>query len=304
MKTVVITGGQGFVGSYLKKELEQSWPEVKVLSWDRPEVDITSKDSYVENLATEQPDWLVHLAAFSAPGESFKQKDLVWRVNVEATQVLLETIEQVSPQTKIMVASSADIYGTAEIGKEGKPIPELDLEVARPKNPYAESKLAMEKMIIDKFQEKVVRVRPFPHIGPGQKEGFVTADFAMQIARIEAHKQDPQIKVGNLEARRDFTDVRDVVRAYRLLMEAGKMGEVYHVASGQGTAISEILSMLLEQTKVKITVEQDPERMRPSDVPVLVGDASKLKNETGWQPQIKLQDSLIDILNYWREEVN
>ena len=159
----------------------------------------------------------------------------------------------------------------------------------------------MEKLIEERFLKNTLRVRPFPHIGPGQALGFVTADFASQIARIEKGEQEPVMQVGNLKAKRDFVDVRDVVQAYRLLMQSGKLGEVYHVASGKAVSIQFVLDELLKLSKVDIKVEQDPERMRPADIPVLVGDAGKLKKETGWQTTISLEQSLKDILNYWRE---
>jgi GDP-4-dehydro-6-deoxy-D-mannose reductase len=159
----------------------------------------------------------------------------------------------------------------------------------------------MEELIEKRFLKNTLRVRPFPHIGPGQALGFVTADFASQIAAIEKGEQDSVMKVGNLEAKRDFTDVRDVVRAYRLLLQDGELGEVYNVASGKATSIQFVLDELLKLSKVKIKVERDPERMRPSDIPVLVGDANKLKETTGWEPTINLERSLEDILNYWRE---
>ena len=154
----------------------------------------------------------------------------------------------------------------------------------RPRNPYGQSKLEMEQMIEKEYDAHCIRVRPFPHIGPGQQQGFVTADFASQIAEIEAGKQEPVISVGNLDAQRDFTDVRDVSHAYRLLMEHGILGNVYHVASGMPRSIQSVLDRLLALSPVSITVQQNPHRMRPSDNPVLVGNAEKIKAATGWAP--------------------
>jgi GDP-4-dehydro-6-deoxy-D-mannose reductase len=310
MRKIVITGGSGFVGKHLQRELAVAWPEAKVTIWDRiPKtistchvemVDIRRPETYRESLKKIKPEWLVHLAAFSAPSKSFENQELVREINVEATRRLLKEVTDVSPDTKILVTSSADIYGAAEATLQGKPVKELELDEARPRNPYAESKLEMERMIEADYNDQVIRVRPFPHIGPGQGKGFVTADFASQIAEIENGKLESVMKVGNLEAKRDFTDARDVVRAYRMLMEKGKLGEVYHVASGRGTAIGEIMEKLLQEARVEIKVKQDPEKMRPSDVPVLVGDAEKLKKATAWEPKISLDESLKDILNWWR----
>ena len=296
---VIITGGNGFVGKHLVNELQrthQTLPEAEIVIWDLPAIDITEPTTYEKSLREVQPDWIVHLAAFSIVGESFKNPELVHRVNVQGTETLLKKIVEISPHTKLLAISSSDIYGIA--GSD--PIAERPLSEAKPCNPYAESKLAMEKVIEEKFNDRCIRVRPFPHIGPGQGKGFVTSDFAAQIASIEGGKQEPVIKVGNLEARRDFTDVRDVVRAYRLLLEKGSIGEVYNIASGQAVTIQSILDTLLEMSSSHIETERDPDKMRSIDNPVLVGDARKIKTVTNWQPKIALEQSLKDILQYWR----
>lgn len=308
-RTIIITGGGGFVGKYLVKELVAEDVGFRIIVWDREvkdvpkgveglEMDITRAETYRDSLQEKRPDWVIHLAAVSDVGMSFKDPELTRKVNVEGARGLLEEVEKLGGKTRVLVVSSSDIYGSSD----GTPLPELPLGEARPKSPYARSKWEMEQIIEERFKEMVVRVRPFPHIGPGQSRGFVTADFAAQIAAIERGEQEPVIKVGNLEARRDFTDVRDVVRAYRLLLQSGKPGEVYNVASGRAVSIQLILDKLLEMSKVKISVEQDEELMRPVEVPVLVGDASKLKKETGnaWEPKITLEQTLADILNYWR----
>lgn len=304
---IIITGANGFVGRHLIDEFRREEPDTQITAWDRnvdglPSevaglvIDITDSSTYEENLKNSQPDWIIHLAAFSAVGESFEQAELVKKINVDATKELLQKVREVSPQTKVLAISSADIYGKGS----DSPLPELDFSEASPNSPYAKSKLVMEKDIVEFFNDFVIRVRPFPHIGPGQRQGFVTADFASQIAAIEVGKQEPLMKVGNLDAERDFTDVRDVVRAYRLLLEKGEIGEVYHIASGRSVSIKNILDDLLKLTEVKIKVEQDPARTRPSDIPKLVGDASKIQKAIGWQPTIPLEKSLQDILDWWR----
>lgn len=295
---MVITGGRGFVGEYLRREIEEHWPGQRVVLWDLPTVDITRPETYRADLERLQPEWLVHLAAVSSAMAAIKDPARTFQINVKASQNILAMIEELSPQTKVLAISTADIYGQGS----ATPLSELPLSAAKPVNPYAESKLAMEKMIEERFQKRVIRVRPFPHIGPGQRPGFVTADFASQLAAIEAGRQEPKIQVGNLTAKRDFTDVRDVARAYRLLMEKGKMGEVYHVASGKAVAIQEILDKLKQLSTAQIQVVQDPARLRPSDIPVLIGDATKLSALTGWTAQISLDQSLEDILNWWREQ--
>lgn len=301
--TVVITGGNGFVGKYLKEELRQAWPGVDIVSWDLPEVDITKSETYAGKLAELKPDWVVHLAAVASVPLAIQQPELVWEVNVEGTRQLLQAVVKEVPRGRVLVVSSAEIYGQAFNVYGEKPVPELSLEQSQPLNPYAASKKAMEEMVETEFNDRCIRVRPFPHFGPGQKEGFVTADFAAQVARIEGGKQEPVIKVGNLEARRDFTDVREVVRAYRLLMEQGEMGEVYQVASGRLLRIQDILDYLLKLAKVNISVKADPERLRPSEVAVAVGDAAKLAAATGWQPERSWQQSLEEVLEWWRRTV-
>lgn len=316
-ETCVITGGAGFVGQHLLAELQREQPSWRLVVWDRNvdrlpssveahEVDVTQPATYQEHLQSLQPTWVVHLAALASVPHSLKDPSLVTTVNVTASVQLLETLIAVSPATKFFAVSSADIYGAAipemSDSAQGRGVVELPLDRARPVNPYAQSKLALERAIEERFLDRVVRARPFPHIGPGQALGFVTADFASQIVAIEAGRQDPVLRVGNLEARRDFTDVRDVVRAYRLLLEHGMLGEVYHVASGNAVSIRSLVDVLLSLSVAAIEVVVDQERLRPLDVPVLVGDATKLRALTGWKPLIPLEQSLRDILAWWREQ--
>jgi GDP-4-dehydro-6-deoxy-D-mannose reductase len=173
----------------------------------------------------------------------------------------------------------------------------------RPLSPYAVSKVAQDLLGFQyhcSYDMFIVRTRAFNHSGPRRPEAFVDSGFAWQIARIEAGLQEPVIWVGNLEAQRDFTDVRDIVRAYWLALEKGVPGEVYNIASGKAWRIREVLDLLLSMAKVPVEVRQDPARMRPSDVPVLVGDSTKFRQQVGWQPQIPYEQTLRDMLDYWR----
>jgi GDP-4-dehydro-6-deoxy-D-mannose reductase len=308
-RTIVITGGSGFVGRYLLDELRRAAPHNQLIVWDRDikglpafargaVVDLAEPTTYRSYLTEFSPDWIIHLAALSSVAESFTDPQLTQRVNVDATRMLLEAVVETGVPTRVLAISSADIYGQ---GFE-TPVAELPLSHAIPKSPYATSKWEMEKMIEESFADRVVRVRPFAHIGPGQRLGFVTSDFASQIAVIEKGQQEPVIKVGNTSVQRDFTDVRDTVRAYRLLLEVGQMGEVYHVASGKAVSIQHVLDTLLSLAHVPIRVQTDPKKVRPVDVPILVGDASKLTKACGWRATIPLEQTLSDILDYWRTQ--
>lgn len=307
--TIVITGGLGFVGRHLITEIQKEKPDTKIIVWDRTmsnapsgieaqAIDITEPRSYEALLQAAQPNWVIHLAGLAPVGASWKDPERVHRVNCEATRQLLETMQRLSPTTKMLAISSADIYGRGS----PTPLPELPLSEAYPHSPYARSKWAMEKMITESFNDRVIRVRPFPHIGPGQQRGFVVADFCSQIAAIESKQQEPIIRVGNLEAIRDFTDVRDVVRAYRLLLQLGKIGGVYYVATGTGRSIQQVLDQLLSLSSSGITIEPDPSRLRPADIPVLIGDAAKLRAATGWQPRISFDQTITDTLTFWRDQ--
>jgi len=306
--TVIITGGNGFVGRHLVQELKREVPKAKVVVWDRSlerpadgvdgvKMDITKPETYRKSLKSEQPAWIVHLAAVPSATLASQNEEYARQVNVEGTRRLLEEVRRVSPDTRVLAISSADVYGQGS----NTPLLELPLKQARPRNSYAQTKWEMERVVEQRFNDLVIRVRPFPHIGPGQARGYVTADFASQIAAVEAGREEPVIKVGNLEAQRDFTDVRDVVRAYRLLMQQGEIGEVYNVASGKAVGIQHILDKLLELSEVDVRVEQDPKLMRPADIPVLVGDSTKLRKLTGWRPTISLDRSLKDVVGWWRE---
>lgn len=308
-KSVVITGGNGFAGRYLVAELLKWWPDVRITVWDSRladmpagvqgvAVDITKPATYSTMLQELQPDWVIHMAAIAFVGQALKFPELTRAVNVDGARWLMESTRSLSPGSRLFMVSSGDIYGA----NSAEPLPEMPLSQCRPTNPYAESKWEMEKIIEENFADMALRVRPFSHIGPGQSKDYVVGAFASQIADIEVGKQEPVMKVGNLTAKRDFTDVQDMVRAYRLLMEMGSMGEVYNIGSGRATSIQSILDMLLAASAVKIRVEEDPARMRPSDTPVLYGDTAKVYKTTGWKPEISLEQTVRTILDYWREK--
>jgi GDP-4-dehydro-6-deoxy-D-mannose reductase len=215
---------------------------------------------------------------------------------------IFESIRKLGLKTKIQIAGSSEEYGL--VYKNEVPIKETN--PLRPLSPYAVSKVGQDLLGYQYHQSYgmfIVRTRGFNHTGPRRGENFVSSNFAKQIALIEKGKQKPVIQVGNLNAIRDFTDVRDMIRGYWLALQKGKTGEVYNIATGKGITIEKVLQILLSFTDKKISVKKDPCRLRPSDVQILIGDSSKFKKQTGWKPQIPLEKTLSDLLDYWRERV-
>lgn len=319
MPKVLITGITGFAGSFLAEHLVEN-PEYQISGTflneeslknvasikdklDLIKVDLTQKDA-IEGLITDKkPDMIYHLAALSSVGASFKDPVATFHNNVDSEIYLLEALRKENLlTTKVMIIASAEEYGYVK----PEDLPLNENAPLRPGNPYASTKIAQDFVGLQyalSYKMPIIRVRPFNHIGPRQAPGFVVSDFAKQITTIEKGQQAPVIKVGNLDAKRDFTDVRDMVKAYAMLMEKGEAGEVYNIGSGVSYAIQEILNILLSMSSVKITAETDPSRLRPSDVPEIVSDNTKIIELTGWQPEILLETTLKDTLDYWRSVV-
>ena len=315
MKKVLITGASGFVGAYLAQhlvELGQTEVHGTYLSDESHKtspvkdqiifhkVDLQSKEQ-TESLVEEVlPDEVYHLAALSSVGASFENPVNTFHSNIDVQLHLFEALRSNNLlQTKVLVVGSAEEYGY--VLPEDLPV---DEETSlRPASPYAVSKITQDFLGLQYFisyKIPMIRVRPFNHVGPGQTPGFVVAAFAKQVAEIEKGIVPPIMKVGNLEAKRDFTDVRDMVGLYPLLLEKGTPGEVYNAGSGESHAVQEILDYLLKNAKKEITVEVDPARMRPSDVPEIVADSTKVMQATGWKPTISFEQTLKDTLDYWR----
>ncbi len=309
LKNHLVTGIAGFCGYYLVQVLSAS--NVQVVGFDRVDYALDSSQFYIGDindvamlqsaLCDTQPATIFHLAALTNPRLDYEE---LHRVNALGTLSLMEAIRATCPQSTIVITSSSSVYG--RVSPEALPIPEA--QPFAPMTPYATSKVAQEMIAYQQFAQhklRVIRTRAFNLTGPGESTHFVTSAFARQIAEIEAGLREPTIRVGNLEAVRDFTDVRDAVRAYYLLADLGKPGEVYNVCSGQGTSIRELLDMLLELSiQHDISVQVDPARVQPADVPIQIGDASKLCSLTGWSPTIPLHQTLEDVLNYWRRKAN
>ncbi|MCX7918597.1 MAG: GDP-mannose 4,6-dehydratase [bacterium] len=308
---LIITGINGFVGQHLAQYIISETKEslfgldIQTVSCDLPgiilhTVDLMNTDQVAQTIATIQPDGIFHLAARTNVPESYQQQTATLMTNIVGTVNLLDAVRQANlPKCRIIIACSADQYG--KVFPEELPIKES--QPFRPLTPYAVSKIGQEMVAYQyylNYQLPIIRIRAFNHTGPGQKPDFVCPAFAKQIADIEKNKQNRQIMVGNLDTCRDFTDVRDIVRAYWLAMERGEAGEVYNVCSGQGYSVREILNLLLSMTTEKIDIVQDQNRTRPVDVPILVGDNSKFKHQTGWSPQIPFHQTLSDLLEYYR----
>jgi GDP-4-dehydro-6-deoxy-D-mannose reductase len=249
-----------------------------------------------------KPDYIFHLAAQSFVPTSWRLPAETLSINAVGQVHLFEAVLDLGLAPRIQVAGSSEEYGQVNPDE----IPMKETNPLRPLSPYAVSKVTQDLLGYQYFRSyglHVVRTRGFNHTGPRRGEVFVTSNFAKQIAEIEAKKKAPVIQVGNLEAKRDFTDVRDMVQAYWLSLEKGQAGEVYNLGTGRAYAMQEVLDLLLSLSKVKVKVEVDPARLRPSDVPILLPDCSKFMSLTGWKPKIPFAKTLEDLLNYWRERV-
>lgn len=299
----LITGSGGFVGGYLRRELEEHGYEVLGLDV-RPQAgtiqaDLLDPEQMARAIRAARPDAVFHLAGQADVARSWREPRETMEVNVIGAVDLMEAVRAFDPSVRMVLVGSSDQYG--ELGDAGRRVEEA--REPRPRTPYAVSKQAQEelaRLYVRAHGMDLRMTRSFNHAGPGQREGFLIADFAAGIARVEQGLA-PCLKVGDLEARRDFTHVRDVVRAYRLICEQGRPGEVYNVGSGVTWSAQEILDKLCAMAVCPIPVEQDPARMRPSDTPVICCDHTKLTTDTGWQPQIPLEDILSDTLREWRE---
>lgn len=292
----LITGGRGFVGHWLADHLVDLGDEVVVI--DR-EVEITDPAAMLAALVSAAPDAIYHLAALAHVGQSWDDPLQVLQVNVIGTAVLLAAARECGTDPRVLVTSSAEVYGAVT---DPARLPLGEDSPTAPLTPYAASKLAAEALVQQAFLahgQSVITVRPFNHIGPGQTPDFAVPALAKRM--VDAERQGAgSIPVGNLTARRDFTDVRDVVRAYRLLIESGEPGNLYNVCSGRDVEIKQIADQLLALTGASLKFETDPALMRPVEVPVLRGDPSRLKQATGWEPKIPLEETLADVLAYWR----
>lgn len=316
-RKIFITGATGFAGRYLIDLLKESEPDSLVSGTCFPEhpgscgvldgvdlfhLDMRSEDDVSDCIRQVQPDWIFHLAAISNVGYSWANRKETLEANLMGTFYLFEAVRKYSPQSRVLFISSCDVYGILS------PVHEALREdhSTPPSSPYAYTKISGE--LLGQFYVNIegldiVISRSFPHTGPGQSTDFVFSDWAFQIAKIEKGSIDPMLKVGNLDVRRDYSDVRDVVKAYVLLLEKGKKGEIYNVCSGRADSLRDNLDLLLSLSSKDIHVEMDPQKLRKADIPLVLGDNEKIFKETGWKSEIPLEQTLRDLLDYWRKKV-
>ena len=306
---VLVTGAGGFVGSHLVQHLAGT---NRIIGWARSsppseiadlatwrQVDLLDRDQVRTSIAALRPTAVYHCAGVPHVAESWQDTALPLAGNVLATEHLLDALRRAAIRCRVLIPGSATVYAPS-------PEPIDESHTIAPASPYALSKLAQEQLALQAIQEDgidVVATRSFNHTGPRQTPAFVAPSVARQIALIEAGMLAPVIRVGNLDARRDLTDVRDVVRAYAALMQSGTSGTVYNVASGIGRSIGSILDALVSRSRVPVQIEADPGRMRANDVPVLVGNFSRLSDATGWRPSVSFDRMLDDLLAHWRGQV-
>jgi GDP-4-dehydro-6-deoxy-D-mannose reductase len=306
-----VTGATGFAGSHLVEHLLEHEPQVAAwghaggrtrpggpggsrVTWSA--VDVTDAEAVASRLAELRPSAVFHCAGIADVHSSWSDSTKALKVNAFGTHALFRGLRRAGLRIPVVVTGSALVYrASAGPLDEDSPI--------GPSSPYAVSKLAQEMVALDSAPDAIV-ARPFNHAGPRQSAAYVTSSFARQIAEAEAGLREPVLRVGNLDARRDITDVRDTVRAYRLLLERGRRGRVYNVCCGQAYRIGDLMDALVQQSRVPIRVEVDPTRLRPSDNPLVLGSPGRIIAETGWRAEIPLQRTLRDLLEYWRAAVS
>jgi GDP-4-dehydro-6-deoxy-D-mannose reductase len=311
----LITGVTGFVGGHLVEHLMSVAPDFELwgLLWEedagrvQPAVhpvtgDLSLPASLAGVMEKVRPERIFHLAGATSVASSWAQPDRSFQVNALGTLNLLEAARHLDVRPTTVVASSAEIYGAVPIDRQ----PIAETEPLDPISPYAASKAAQDLIAGQYhlgFGMATIRLRLFPHTGPRRPPQFAASNFARQIALIERGLQPPRVEVGNLDIVRDITDVRDIARAYWLAASHGRPGAAYNVGSGTGVRIGEVLDVLRSLCDTPIEVVVEPSRLRPADIEHLVADASRFKNDTGWRPQIPLEQTLADLLDWWRREL-
>ncbi|UVK38218.1 GDP-mannose 4,6-dehydratase [Mesorhizobium sp. AR10] len=308
---ILITGASGFVGSALLQLLERDHGDCKVFALGHGKeqqnaIDLRDREAVDTAVREIQPTALIHLAAVAAPSDARNAPRHAWNVNVTGTMNLAESVLRHAPKARFVYVGSSEAYGASFLNVAG---PVTESAPLRPMNVYGATKAAADLMIGQLAYDglRAVRFRPFNHTGPGQSDTYVVSSFARQIAEIVSGKSEPIIHVGNLEAERDFLDVRDVVRAYAssaLLDLDAEPDRVYNLASGQPRKIRDILDALIAQSGIDIEIRADPKKLRPNDIPVAWGDASKARAKLNWQPLVPFEQTIADVFGYWHRLCN
>ena len=312
---ILITGASGFVGRHLANHLLQTNPDLDIHGTTLPDmpykeqpgvtfhgVDLKNAAKVDELISNVRPSAIYHLAAQAFVPRSFEEPWETLENNILSQLNVIQACLKKNVAPRMLVISSSDIYGPVT----PQELPITENAQLKPTNPYSVSKIAQDMMAFQYYLSHklpIMRARSFNHFGPGQNENFVAPAFAMQIARIETGLQQPEIKVGDLSAKRDFTDVRDIVRAYRFIVEKGQPGDVYNVCSGEVYSAQQLLDTFLGSCDISIEVTVDPQRLRPVTIPIVQGDNSRLNAATGWQPQISFEQTLADVLEDCRHRV-
>jgi len=309
---VLILGATGFVGAHLVRECRRRGDEV--VATYRPDeavprdgdgvrwlaADVLEADGIRAAVEAARADALVHLAGQANVALANRDPVGTFRINAEGTYRVLDAIRELAPDMRAVVVGSAEAYGAVPAAE----LPVRETRPLAPSSPYGASKAAADLVAAQAalgWGLDVVRMRPFNHVGPGQRRGFVAPDFASQVAAIERAESEPVLRVGNLSGRRDFTDVRDIVRGYRDAVERGRGGEAYNLCSGRSVRIEEIVKYFVERAQVPIEIREDDRRLRPVDVPEFLGSPEKAGADLGWAARIPLEESLRDVLEEWRQ---
>ena len=313
MKKALIIGASGFVGPYLAAQLSgESGMEVYATKLPQGELDdiqaevcnldIMNKEEIVDLLYKIRPDYIFHLAAQSSVAVSWKNPGLTIDVNIKGSVNVLDAVRELYYKPRVLLIGSGEEYGHIRPG-ETRISEDNHL---RPGNLYAATKVCQNmiaKIYTTAYDMELIMVRAFNHIGPKQAPIFVVSDFCKQVVEIEKGVREPVMMVGNLKAMRDFTDVRDVVRAYALLVEHGKAGETYNVGSGHAVSIQDVLDLIISQSSAEVEVKVDPNKIRPVDVPIIEADTTKLREATGWERKIPLEQTIRETMDYWRQHI-
>ncbi len=315
---ILVTGAGGFVGGHLLTYLNQlpnvilhgtlaseveRRPALAALCPHLWTLDLRDPAAVLDMLAAVQPDQIFHLAGQAYVPRSFEDPWETLETNIRSTLNILQAVQQLKIPARVLVVGSAETYGAVK--PEYLPLTE-DTPLA-PTSPYSVSKIGQDMLALQytlAHQVFTVRTRPFNHIGPGQNNRFAVPNWASQIAESEVGRREPVVYVGNLSAARDFTDVRDVVRAYVMALDQGKSGAVYNVCSGQAYTMQSIMDKLVSLSRIPIEIRIDPERFRAVEIPVLMGSYRRLRDQTGWEPQMPIDQSLRDVLDEWRQRVS